>query len=330
MNRNHRPTHRPRRLRHGQPIRDAVADVVLHPDDLVLPLFICDGDSPQPVTSMPGVCRLPTQDAVRTIQRLSSLGLRQFMLFGVTPPQLKDPVGRYASSTDAPVNRVLQEVRDAGLEALLYADLCFCEYTDHGHCGVLCESDPAWAVDNDATLAMLAQAAAVQAKCGADFVAPSGMMDGQVGAIREGLDAAGYTHVGTLSYSVKYASNLYGPFRDAGGGACAFGDRKGYQMDYRRTREWRTELEADLEQGADMVMVKPALAYLDIVHQVRQTTTVPVAAYQVSGEYAMLHAAAQQGWLELPAAVCECCYAIKRAGADLIVTYFAESLLQWI
>jgi porphobilinogen synthase len=270
---------------------------------------------------------------VQTIRRLRKAGLRQFILFGVTPAAKKDAAGSYAADPDAPVNRALAAVRDAGLDVLLYADLCFCEYTDHGHCGVLSADNPGtagWVVDNDRTLENLGRTAVAQAQAGTDVVAPSGMMDGMVGAIRGALDGAGFLQTAILAYSVKYASGFYGPFRDAGEGGMKFGDRRGYQMDYRRSREWRTELAADLAQGADLVMVKPAAAYLDIIHQVRQACSVPVAAYHVSGEFAMLHAAAQRGWLDLRQAALETTYAIKRAGADLILTYFAPQLVEWL
>ena len=324
------PQHRPRRLRRSATLRNAVADVTLSPDDLILPLFVTNADQPTPVDAMPGVSQLPVKDAVETIRSLSKRGLNQFILFGVTPGSQKDAVGSYAASPDAPVNRVLQTVREAGIDALLYADLCFCEYTDHGHCGAVVEGDRLGIVDNDRTLELLAKTATVQARCGADVVAPSGMIDGQVGAIRSALDAQGFHHTAILSYSIKYASSFYGPFREAGQGAMAFGDRCGYQMDHRRGREWRVELEADLAQGADMVMVKPAATYLDVVRQVRDVCSFPVAAYHVSGEYAMLHAAAQRGWLDLKATALETTYAIKRAGADLIVTYFASQLIEWL
>lgn len=323
------PDQRPRRLRRGRRLRDAVADVSLNAGHLVLPLFVTSATDATPVESMPGVSQLPINDAVNTIRELSQRGLGQFILFGVTPPDKKDQVGSFAASTDAPVNQVLAQVRDLGVDVVMYADLCFCEYTDHGHCGALCD-DPDLVVDNDRTLDLLGAAAVAQANAGADVVAPSGMMDGQVAAIRKALDAAGHQHTAILSYSVKYASNLYGPFRDAGAGAMQFGDRRGYQMDYRRAREWRVELDADLVQGADMVMVKPAAAYLDIVRQVRDACSVPVAAYHVSGEYAMIHAAAQRGWVDLQQAAVEITYAIRRAGADLILTYFAPQLLDWL
>jgi len=323
------PTERLRRLRHGSLLRDAMADVSLAPKHLVLPLFVGEMDGPKPVASMPGVSQLPVKDAVKLIGELSSRGLNQFILFGVTPASKKDAQGSFAASPDAPVNRTLAMVREQGVKAVMYADLCFCEYTDHGHCGELCD-DSQWVVDNDRTLEALAKTAVAQAKAGADVVAPSCMIDGMVGAIRAGLDAAAFTQTAILSYSVKYASNFYGPFREAGEGGMKFGDRKGYQMDFRRSREWRSELEADLAQGADMVMIKPAAAYLDVIHQVRQACSVPVAAYHVSGEYAMLHAAAQRGWLDLKQAALETTYAIRRAGADLILTYFAPQMLEWL
>jgi len=321
---------RPRRLRRGELLRDVVADVRVTPDDLILPLFVGDMDSPKPVASMPTVSQLPVAEALGTIRQLSQRGLKQFILFGVTPAAKKNAAGSYACCPDAPVNRLLAAVADAGLDVLMYADLCFCEYTDHGHCGVLIDREDPWVVDNDRTLDLLGQTAVAQAKAGAAVVAPSGMMDGQVAAIRAALDAASYEHVAILSYSVKYASNLYGPFRDAGEGAMQFGDRRGYQMDCRRSREWRIELEADLAEGADMVMVKPAATYLDVIYQVRQACSVPVAAYHVSGEFAMLHAAADKGYMDLKAAAIETTCAIKRAGADLILTYFAPQLLDWL
>ena len=330
-----KPQHRFRRLRSRQALRDAVSDVTIPKQSLIYPLFVGEMDKPVPVASMPGISQLPIRNAVDTIQSLSDQGLSQFILFGVTPKGKKDAAGSYAANPDAPVNRVLQQVRDSGSDAILHADLCFCEYTDHGHCGVLHDDaneqngNPA-VVDNDRTLDNLATTAIAQARFGADVIAPSGMMDGMVGTIREALDGSGFQQTAILSYAVKYASNFYGPFRDAGEGGMAFGDRKGYQMDFRRSREWRSEVLADLEQGADMVMVKPAVAYLDIIKGVRETCDVPVAAYQVSGEYSMLHAAADKGLLDLKEAALETTYAIRRAGADLIVTYFAPQLLKWL
>lgn len=279
---------------------------------------------------MPEVSQLPVKSAVALVKELSGRGVSQFLFFGVTPHEKKDSFGSFASSPDAPVNRVLAEVRAAGIDAVLYSDLCFCEYTDHGHCGALSPQDPHGVVDNDRTLDLLRRTSVAQAKAGADVVAPSGMMDGQVGAIRSALDGEGMHQTAILAYSVKYASGFYGPFRDAGEGGMKFGDRRGYQMDYRRSREWRTELEADLAQGADMVMVKPAGPYMDVIWRVRQACDVPVAAYHVSGEYSMLHAAAQRGWVDLKSAALEVTYGLRRAGADLIITYFAPKLVEWL
>ncbi|MEX2213371.1 MAG: porphobilinogen synthase [Phycisphaeraceae bacterium] len=324
------PSQRLRRLRRGSLLREAVADVTLSPSNLILPLFVGDLGAPKPVTSMPGVSQLPVNDAVSLIAAQSKRGLKQFILFGITPESKKDATGSFAASPDCPVNRTLAEVKSKGIDALMYADLCFCEYTEHGHCGELCQPDDAWVVDNDRTLDLLQDAAVAQAKAGADIVAPSGMMDGMVGAVRAGLDDAGFLQTAILAYSVKFASNFYGPFREAGEGGMKFGDRRGYQMDFRRSREWKSELEADLAQGADMVLIKPAATYLDVIRQVRDACSVPVAAYHVSGEYAMLHAAAEKGWLDLKAAALETTYAIRRAGADLILTYFAAELVEWM
>jgi porphobilinogen synthase len=289
--------------------------------------------APVPVASMPGVNQWPVSDAVDYMSRLvSELNVRQFILFGVTPNSRKDATGSFAASDDSPVNRTLRLARERNIDAVLYADLCFCEYTDHGHCGPLSQVAHASHadVDNDRTLELLRTTAVAQAHAGADFVAPSGMMDGCVGAVRSALDEAGLYERGILAYSVKYASNFYGPFRDAGQGGMKFGDRKGYQMDYRRSREWQTEVLADVHQGADIVMVKPALAYLDVIHQVRQSVSVPVAAYHVSGEFAMLHAAAHRGWVDLKQGALEATTAIRRAGADLILSYFTPDLARWL
>jgi porphobilinogen synthase len=324
------PLIRPRRLRHGQTLRDLVADVTLTPDNLVLPLFVRAGENlRKPVGSMPGVEQMSPDVAVAAMKQLRAAGLKAFILFGVVDAKDKDASGSIAASARNPVNQTLKLARQAGVDAVLMADLCFCEYTDHGHCGALCD-DPASTVDNDKTLELLGAQAVALAGAGADVVAPSGMMDGQVRAIRTSLDAAGNTQTVIMSYSVKFASSMYGPFREAGEGAPKFGDRRGYQMDYRRSREWKQEVELDLAQGADMVMVKPAATYLDILRQVRDTVDVPVAAYHVSGEYSMLHAAADRGWIDLKAAAIETTTAIRRAGADLILTYFAPKLLEWI
>lgn len=311
-------------------MRDAVADVRLHPDHFVWPLFVREGKGlNKPIASMPGVSQVSPDVALGMVKEAASAGLRQFILFGVTEGGKKDATGSAALHAGNPVNSTLRLVREAGLDVVMYADLCLCEYTEHGHCGVL-DADPGVTVENDKTLELLSRQAALLAENGADVVAPSGMMDGQVRAVRRGLDGAGHLNTAIVSYSVKYASGFYGPFREAGEGSPSFGDRRGYQMDYRRGREWRTELRLDLEEGADVVMVKPAATYLDIIRQVRDACDVPIAAYHVSGEYAMLHAAAEKGWVDLRAAAVETTTAIKRAGADLILTYFARRLVEWV
>jgi porphobilinogen synthase len=325
-----RPTTRPRLQRRGQSTRDRYADVKITPADLIMPLFVRLGcNLNKPVGSMPGVSQMSPDVAAQTIRQFTDRGLNRFIFFGIIDADKKDPTGSAALDPDNPVNRTIRLVRDAGTKAQLIADLCFCEYTDHGHCGVL-HPDPDVTVDNDATLDLLGQQAVVLAQSGIDWVAPSGMMDGMVGAIRAALDADQHNNIRILSYSIKYASALYGPFRDAGEGAPKFGDRRSYQMDYRRCDEWKTELDLDLAEGADAVMVKPAVAYLDIIRRVRDATDKPVAAYHVSGEFSMLHAAAQRGWLDLKSAALEHTTAIHRAGADWIVTYFAPQLLDWL
>jgi len=325
------PQARPRRLRRTPALREAAADVTLEPANLVQPMFVGDLDAPKPVESMPGISQWPVDQALEQIASLAERGLRHFLFFGVTPPEKKDEAGRYAMDPQAPVNRLMRQAREAKLDVVLTADLCFCEYTSHGHCGVLKDGGQApEVVDNDATLQALGKTATAQARAGADLVAPSGMMDGQVRAIRAALDDAGCTNTGILSYAMKFASNLYGPFRDAGEGGMQFGDRRGYQMDFRRSHEWRLELEQDLAEGVDAVMVKPAGLYLDVLRRAREACDVPLAAYHVSGEYAMLHAAAERGWVDLKPAAMEMLYAMRRAGADWLVTYFASDALDWL
>jgi len=297
-----------------------------------MPLFCCEGrHERRPVSSMPGVFQLSPDEAVDEMRRTFDRGIGRFLLFGVIPPEKKDATGSAALDANNPVCTTLRMARDAALNVELIADLCFCEYTDHGHCGVLSD-DPEATVDNDATLDLLGRQAIVLARNGARVIAPSGMMDGQVGAVRHALDAAGHNAVKIMSYTTKYASSLYGPFREAGEGAPEFGDRRAYQMDYRRRDEWRRELDLDLDEGADIVMVKPAVAYLDIVRRMRDATPddIPVAAYHVSGEFSMLHAAADKGWCDLRAAALEHTTAIHRAGADRIITYFAPRLAEWL
>jgi porphobilinogen synthase len=316
------PVSRPRRLRRTQALRDLVAETRLDVNDLVAPLFVREGiDSPIPIKSLPGVVQHSRASLREEVRQLADLGIKSVILFGV--PAKKDEIGSGAFDPNGVVQVALSDLRsDLGDRVVLMSDLCVDEYTSHGHCGIL---DGHGSVDNDKTLEIYAKAAIAQANAGAHIVAPSGMMDGQVGVIRAALDGAGHTETSILAYSAKYASGLYGPFRDAvdvqivGGG-----DRKGYQQDWRNAREALTEVEADIEQGADMVMVKPALAYLDVIAAVRSIVNVPVAAYHVSGEYSMIKAASANGWIDHDVVASEHLTAIKRAGADIILTYLAR------
>jgi porphobilinogen synthase len=320
------PEHRPRRLRRSAALRDLVAETRLSVHDLVAPLFVREGIAePQPIASLPGVVQHTRESLRKEVRELAELGLRAVIVFGI--PAAKDAHGSGASDPDGIVQVALRDLHDeVGDRVVLIADCCLDEYTDHGHCGLL---TPTGEVDNDATVRRYAQAAIAQADAGATVVAPSGMMDGQVGAIRFALDEAGHHDVAILAYSAKYASALYGPFREAvdveivGGG-----DRKGYQQDWHNGREALVEVAADLEQGADIVMVKPALAYLDVIAAVRAAVDVPVAAYHVSGEYAMVKAAAANGWIDGAAVALEHLTAVKRAGADIILTYFARDIAE--
>ena len=303
-----------------------VSETRLHPDDLVAPLFVREGiDEPQPIASLPGQLQHTRASLREEVRQLADLGVPAVILFGV--PERKDAEGSGAWDPDGIVQLALRDLRDDhGDDLVLVADLCVDEYTDHGHCGVL---DDSGQPDNDATLELYEQIAVAQAGAGADIVAPSGMMDGQVFAIREALDDAGFDNTAILAYAAKYATALYGPFRDAvdvqiAGG----GDRKGYQQDVANAREAMEEIREDVAEGADMVMVKPALPYLDVIARARAEIDIPIAAYHVSGEYAMVHAAAQQGWLDLEPVAFEHTLAIKRAGADLILTYFARLLAE--
>lgn len=303
-------------------MRELVAETRLGTNDLVAPLFVREGvDQPQPIHSLPGVVQHSLASLEREIEELIDLGIRAVILFGI--PLAKDAVGSGAFDPNGIVQVALRRLRSRFEDRIvLMADLCVDEYTSHGHCGIVNEKGD---VDNDATLDVYVKAALAQATAGAHVVAPSGMMDGQVGAIRAGLDGRGFTDTAIMAYSAKYASGLYGPFRDAvdvqiAGG----GNRKGYQQDWRNFREALTEVAADIEQGADIVMVKPALAYLDVIAAVRAMTSLPVAAYHVSGEYSMIKAAAANGWIDHDAVACEHLTAIKRAGADMILTYLAR------
>ncbi|MBU6240615.1 MAG: porphobilinogen synthase [Acidobacteria bacterium] len=316
------PVSRPRRMRSTAAMRELVAETRLGTNDLIAPLFVREGvDQPQPIHSLPGVVQHSLASLEREIEELIDLGLRAVILFGI--PLAKDPVGSGAFDPNGIVQVALRRLRGRFDDRIvLMADLCVDEYTSHGHCGIVNDKGD---VDNDATLEVYVKAALAQATAGAHVVAPSGMMDGQVGAIRTGLDGGGFADTAIMAYSAKYASALYGPFRDAvdvqiAGG----GNRKGYQQDPRNFREALTEVAADIEQGADIVMVKPALAYLDVIAAIRAMTTLPVAAYHVSGEYSMIKAAAANGWIDHDAVALEHLTAIKRAGADMILTYLAR------
>jgi porphobilinogen synthase len=304
-----------------------VRETPLDAQDLIAPVFVdATIDERLPISTMPGHERVPVEEAAARVEEIRETGVEAVIVFGV--PESKDEVGSQAYAEDGVVQRGIREI-SANTDAYIIGDVCLCEYTDHGHCGVLephAEDDPTLTVKNDETLDLLAQTAVSQAEAGADMVAPSSMTDGMVGAIRAALDEAGFEHIPIMSYAAKYESSFYGPFRDAADGAPAFGDRRHYQMDPANSREALREVQQDVTEGADVLMVKPALPYLDIVSKVRQEFDQPVAAYNVSGEYAMLHAAADKGWLDLEATAYESLLSIKRAGADLILTYFAEDL----
>ncbi|WP_435100515.1 porphobilinogen synthase [Halorubrum sp. N11] len=322
------PTDRPRRLR-TDGVRPLVSETSLSASDLVAPIFVdATTDERVPIETMPGHERVPVEEAVARVEEVRETGVEAVIVFGI--PESKDSEGTRAYAEDGVVQRALRHIT-AETDAYVIGDVCLCEYTDHGHCGVIeesAETDPTLTVKNDETLALLADTAVSQADAGADMVAPSAMTDGQVRAIREALDAAGHEDVALMSYAAKYESAFYGPFRDAADGAPAFGDRRHYQMDPANRREALREARIDAEEGADVLMVKPGLPYLDIVGDLRREFDHPIAAYNVSGEYAMLHAAAEKGWLDLEATAHESLLSLKRAGADLIITYFAEDLAE--
>ena len=317
------PVHRPRRLRGSENIRKMVRETRLSVDQLIQPFFVIYGrDVANPVGSMPGVYQFSVDRLVPQVKETWELGIPAVLLFGV--PEHKDPVGSEAYDREGIIQRAIRAIKDEVPEILVITDVCLCEYTDHGHCGVVSETGE---VLNDPTLELLAKEALSHVEAGADIVAPSDMMDGRVGAIRKALDEAGYTHIPILSYAVKYASAFYGPFRDAAESAPQFGDRRAYQMDPCNVREAVKEAQLDLEEGADMLMVKPALAYLDVIRVIRDTfPQVPLVAYNVSGEYSLIKAAAQLGWVDEERVMMETLLAIKRAGADIIITYFAREV----
>ncbi|GAA1993324.1 porphobilinogen synthase [Terrabacter lapilli] len=317
---------RPRRLRQNPVLRSLVAETRLHPRDLVLPVFVAEGlTEPRPITSMPGVVQHTLESVVEVAHRCVAAGLGGIMLFGV--PQHKDATGTGAVDPDGILNVALRAVREAvGDELVVMADTCLDEFTDHGHCGVI---DERGRVDNDATNLLYAEMAVAQARAGAHVVAPSGMMDGQVAVIREALDAEGFTDTVILAYSAKYASAFFGPFRDAVQSSLQ-GDRRTYQQDAANIVESLREIDLDIAEGADMVMVKPAMSYLDVVAAAAERSSVPVAAYQVSGEYSMIHAAAANGWIDLRTAALESLVSIRRAGAQVVLTYFALDVPEWL
>ena len=328
--------YRPRRLRATAALRDLVAQTQLRPQDFIAPYFVVSGTNvTQPIGSLSGVSRLSPDLLLRELERGLKLGIRAAMLFGVVPGELKDGGGTHAHDPNGPVAQALRAARRAfGNDLVLMSDVCLCGYTDHGHCGLLRATPRGVVIDNDPSLAALAEMAVVHAEAGVDLVSPSDMMDGRVGYLRGALDRAGFQHTGILAYTVKYASAFYGPFRDAAGStpkgsaveegtAAPPKDRKTYQMDFRNPREARLEVALDEAEGADMLMIKPALAYLDVLYQMRQASDLPLVAYHVSGEYAALKAAAAAGALDEAAAVYESLTAIKRAGADLVISYYA-------
>ena len=328
---------RPRRLRRMEPLRRLVRETVLSPADFVAPLFVRHGRSQRiPIGSMPGQFQLSVDQLAVEAKEIADLGVPAVILFGI--PAAKDALGSDNYSPDGIVPQAIRAIKDAAPDLIVISDMCFCEYTDHGHCGVINMPGglhyhphlPKGYLLDAPTRELLAQASMVHAEAGADIIAPSGMIDGMVAAIRNGLDEAGFEHVAILSYAVKYASAFYGPFREAAESPPTFGDRSQYQMDPANRREALKEAALDVAEGADMLMVKPALPYLDILVTLRELYPLPMAAYQVSGEYAMLHAAAANGWLDLRRCALESLTAIKRAGADMILTYFAKDAAKWV
>jgi len=317
------PDYRPRRLRQNDNFRRMIRETTLSVDNLIYPLFSVPGTKvKKPIVSMPGIFQLSVDHLVRETQRVKALGIPAVLLFGI--PEKKDEIASGAMAADGIVQRAIRGIKEKVPDILVITDVCLCEYTNHGHCGMLERGE----VANDTTLEVLAETAVSHAKAGADMVAPSAMMDGQIGALREGLDEAGFETVPIMAYSAKYASCFYGPFRDAAESAPAFGDRKGYQMDPANSDEAIREISLDVAEGADIIMVKPALAYLDVIRRAKEEFDLPLAAYNVSGEFAMIKAAAQLGWLDGERAMLESLIAIRRAGADMIITYFAPEAAQ--
>jgi porphobilinogen synthase len=312
-------TRRLRRLRQSASMRALVREARLSPDMFVLPLFVCEGEGVRrEVPSMPGVCNLSVDEAVREVAAARADGIKSVLLFGI--PDHKDDIGSHAYDPEAPVQSAIRAIKREVPDVLVVTDVCLCEYTDHGHCGIVIDGE----IANDPTVDQLVRTAVSHAAAGADMVAPSDMMDGRVGAIRQALDERGFDRTAIMAYAAKYCSAFYGPFRDAAGSAPAFGDRRSHQMDPANAAEALREVEQDIEEGADIIMVKPAVTYLDVIARVKDTFGYPTAAYHVSGEYAMLKAAARNGWIDEPRAMLETLTSIRRAGADIIITYYAR------
>ena len=331
------PMLRPRRLRTSATLRSLVRETILTPADFIAPLFVRHGSGiRQPIKSMPGQFQLSIDQAVIEAAELAARGIHAVILFGI--PDQKDACGSENYSPDGIIPSAIRAIKAACPDLLVITDMCFCEYTDHGHCGIInvpgdkhhIAALPHGYLLNDPTLELLAKASVVHADAGADIIAPSGMIDGMIAAIRSGLDNGGHSHISVMSYAAKYASGFYGPFRDAAESTPTFGDRHQYQMDPGNKREAMKEVAIDVAEGADFLMVKPAMPYLDIIHQIRSAYDHPVAAYQVSGEFAMIHAAAANGWIDLERCALESLTCIKRAGADMILTYFAKDATDWI
>lgn len=320
------PENRPRRLRRTETLRRMVRETHVRLDDLIYPIFVKEGTAlKEPISAMPDQFRYSPDMLPKLVKQIASSGIPAILLFGI--PKRKDPTGTGAHRSDGVVQQALKRIKDAVPDLVAITDVCMCEYTDHGHCGIL---DDKGEVSNDDTLEVLAKIALSHAKAGADIIAPSDMMDGRVGIIRESLDEGGFENTPILSYAVKYASSFYGPFREAAGSTPSFGDRKGYQMDPANVREALREGAYDIDEGADIIMVKPALPYLDVIRVIADEYDTPLAAYQVSGEYSMIKAASSMGWINEDACVLESLTSIKRAGADMIITYFAPRVAELI
>ncbi len=319
------PIYRPRRLRANENLRRLIRETTLSVNDLIYPMFVVHGhDTATEISAMPGCYQYSVDKLVSAAKELATLGIPGTILFGI--PEEKDPLGSEAYADDGIIQQAVRAVKDAVPDLLVMTDVCLCEYTDHGHCGVV----EAGEVQNDPTLELLVKESLSHVRAGADVIAPSDMMDGRVGAIRTALDENGYQNIPIMAYSAKYASAFYGPFREAAESTPQFGDRRAYQMDPANAEEALREVSLDIEEGADILMVKPALAYLDVIHRVKTEFQVPVAAYNVSGEYAMIKAASQNGWIDEPRVAMEVLNSIKRAGADIILTYFAKSVVEWL